>query len=196
MTLESSDIQDSEIMGMSRQETNDKGRIKFLATLPSGRELSSEFFDPGKKREALLAWLPAVRGAILSDDEETRLAAKKTAALAQQGADKPAAKPVVVDARGELLEKTPDPADYVKRMVDSSQRDVDWAQNGVDDYTTRLESAQKALHAWKTVEASLGASTSAESTKNRRDIPVSYSGSYDDNRRNRDAVQSEAGQCL
>lgn len=165
MALEAADIQDSAIMAMSKQETNDKGKMQFSASLPSGREIHSEFFDPGRKRDALLAWLPAVRSAILSDDEEARAQAKQNAALAQQAKDVPAARPLIVDARGERPEKAPNPADYVKRMVDGAQLEFDRCVAASNDAFIRLKDAEKALAVWKTIEQSIVSQETPECQK-------------------------------
>src|SRR5690348_1917385 len=80
MSEQDAHIQDAEILKISKQETNDAGnRIRFLATLPSGREIHSEWLDPGQRREAMKAWLGAVRAEIVADEEETRLKAKRGA---------------------------------------------------------------------------------------------------------------------
>lgn len=163
MALEAADIQDSAIMAMSRQETNDAGKLKFIASLPSGRELTSEFFDPGRKRDALLAWLPAVRSAILSDDEENRAQAKKNAALAQQTVA--AAGHVTKPAKlGSGETDRMEPLDYVKQQKGNAQYEVAHWSGMATVAVGNLERAKADLAKWTQIEQSIGGMTSAKGT--------------------------------
>lgn len=162
MALEAADIQDSTIMGMSKQETNDTGRMKFIAALPSGRELSSEFFDPGRKRDALLAWLPAVRSAILADDEEARAQAKRnaTAIPAIVASVQHIVKPQLGAGETDRM----DPLDYVKGRRQQAELDLQYWTGVAVGATGEMEAARAALTKWTQIEQSIGGMTSAKGT--------------------------------
>lgn len=166
MALEAADIQDSTIMGMSKQETNDTGRMKFIAALPSGRELSSEFFDPGRKRDALLAWLPAVRSAILADDEEARAQAKRnaTAIPAIVASVQHIVKPQLGAGETDRM----DPLDYVKGRRQQAELDLQYWTGVAVGATGEMEAARAALTKWTQIEQSIGGMVSAKSTEDCR----------------------------
>lgn len=76
-------IQDGDILKMTKQETNEAGnKIRFVAILPSGREVQTQFFDPGVKRGKLQAWLEGVRAELVRDEEEQRARSKRAASEA------------------------------------------------------------------------------------------------------------------
>lgn len=173
MALEAADIQDSAIMAMSKQETNDAGKMKFIAALPSGRELSSEFFYPGRKRDALLAWLPAVRSAILADDEEARAQARrKTLELppvAEQRARFIAAEgspglrvPAAQLGSGETDRM--EPLVYVQKQRQNAHDNLTYWTGVAVGATGEMEAARAALTKWSQIEQSIGGMTSAKGT--------------------------------
>lgn len=77
MALESSDLNDGSILQATRQIGGPNDTVKFSITLPSGREFTSEYFQNDRKREALHAWLPAVRQQVVGDSEEAENEAKR-----------------------------------------------------------------------------------------------------------------------
>lgn len=77
MSLEASDLNDGAILQATRQIGGANDTVKFVITLPSGREFSSEYFQNERKREALHSWLSAVRQQVVFESEEAEAAAKR-----------------------------------------------------------------------------------------------------------------------
>jgi hypothetical protein len=77
MALEGRDLNDGNILQATRQIGGPNDTVKFSITLPSGREFTSEYFQNDRKREALHAWLPAVRQQVVGDSEEAENEARR-----------------------------------------------------------------------------------------------------------------------
>lgn len=83
--IESSDLNDSDILEQTSQLNDGKGNIKFKITLPSGRELSSEWISPDHRRTAIHAWLEAVKAQAVADSEAEE--AERNARLRRKAAE-------------------------------------------------------------------------------------------------------------
>lgn len=68
--ISQSDYNDQEILDKSRMDVAPNGAVRFHYTLPSGRELCSEWVAEEKKKGAALIWCQAVRDAIVQDVTE------------------------------------------------------------------------------------------------------------------------------
>ena len=186
-------IQDNDILKMSRQETNDAGnRIRFVATLPSGRDLHSEWLDPGKRREAVQAWLGAVRAEIVADEEEARLQARKAALMARAQQDtarepQPTAPSVAIPAstsnqtaerlstpvaRG--LSSAPsapslstDPNVFVRQAVAEADKRVAYWRAEAAKAIAETQAAEADLKKWRAIAQSLGVPTDEASGADR-----------------------------
>jgi hypothetical protein len=176
-------IQDAEILKMSKQETNDAGnRIRFLATLPSGREIHSEWLDPGQRREAMKAWLAAVRAEIVRDEEEVHLKAKRarmeamadgsesldSAPPAEQASNAPIHRVVPSTTAGRSLPSVStvmsDPALFIKQAVAQAEQNVSYWRAEATKATAEWQAAEAALKKWRGIATSIGVSTSEELT--------------------------------
>lgn len=79
MALEASDISDSGILDNTKQYQNGNGQIQFKITLPSGREIESEWLNPEQKKKAMVAWLDVVKDQALQDSDTARQEARELA---------------------------------------------------------------------------------------------------------------------
>lgn len=175
-------IQDSDILEMTGQEVNKaKTHIRFVATLPSGRQLSSEWLDPGRKREAMLKWLEAVRANIAADEEEARLRAKRRAspidAPSVESPPSPAGSttPTPNTTSATPAGRTPpthnsvsssapcaDPSAYVRQeYVKAAAAEIYWKEQ-LERAAHEADLAHKSLNKWKTIAQSIGVVTSEE----------------------------------
>lgn len=78
--LDTSDMNDGDILANTTQVTC-KGGHQFKYILPDGHEIKSECVPQEKKKEALHAWVDAVKNAAVQRDRETR---QETAARARR----------------------------------------------------------------------------------------------------------------
>lgn len=82
MALESSDLNDGQILQQTRQITDERGNIQFNITLPSGRVLKSEFMRKDDARAGMRKWLDVVKEQAVADSNAERL---ERAAKARRG---------------------------------------------------------------------------------------------------------------
>lgn len=67
--IESSDLNDGDILQQTTQRNDGQGNIQFVITLPSGRVLTSEWISPDNRRQAVHAWLDVVKAQAVGDSE-------------------------------------------------------------------------------------------------------------------------------
>lgn len=176
-------IQDADILKMSIQEQHEsKPLIRFACELPSGRKLHSEWLDPGKRREAVQAWLGAVRSEIVADESEARLRAKAKAALAaaeqQESIHQPTvhsaappasssmpARPITTAERASssapsVPSLSTDPNVFVRQAVVAAEQAVAYWRAESAKAIAELQAAEAALKKWRAIALSLGVPTS------------------------------------
>ncbi len=73
MALESSDLNDGQILQQTKQRTDPKGNIQFVIKLPSGRDLTSEWIQKDNVRTAMKTWLEVVKEQAVADSNAERL---------------------------------------------------------------------------------------------------------------------------
>src|SRR5688572_15948742 len=73
MALESSDLNDGQILQQTRQITDERGHIQFAFKLPSGRDLKSEFMRKEDARTGIKKWLDVVKEQAIADSNAERL---------------------------------------------------------------------------------------------------------------------------
>lgn len=73
MALESSDLNDGQILQQTRQITDERGHIQFAFKLPSGRDLKSEFMRKEDARTGIKKWLEVVKEQAIADSNAERL---------------------------------------------------------------------------------------------------------------------------
>ncbi len=100
MALEGKDINDSAIIDQTQQLRNAQGKTQFKITLPSGRELESEWLSEDNVKKALWPWVDTVRNEMVADAEEQRAQARRLAA------SRPKA-PALVSVSGDALSVEP-----------------------------------------------------------------------------------------
>jgi hypothetical protein len=66
------DINDGDILSSTRQENGVNNSVRFHYTLPSGRDICSEWIGEEQRKQALMLWLDAVRGQIVEDVKATQ----------------------------------------------------------------------------------------------------------------------------
>jgi hypothetical protein len=82
VALEASDMNDSTILGATKQSVNEDGRKQLSVALPSGRLLTSEWMRPeNASGTVLVKWCDLVREQAVADAHETRLRAERDSAM-------------------------------------------------------------------------------------------------------------------
>lgn len=82
MALESSDLNDGQILQQTKQVEDARGSIQFSIVLPSGRTLKSEFMSRDNARAGMRKWLDVVKEQAIADSNAERL---ERAAKARRG---------------------------------------------------------------------------------------------------------------
>ena len=155
---EHSDINDSWILGSTTQETNDKGQVKYRINLPSGRPLESGWVAQDMAKNAVHAWLSAVRDQVSADaqaktDEAKEIYLRKKRDEAMN-ASSPVAQPSAEPARRSAVLSS-DPVEYAKQMVDLlTVEHKHWVESCLDS-TMKRRSCELNLLRWQTILESL-----------------------------------------
>lgn len=71
---------DGDIIGSTRQVTAPSGLTQFQITLPSGREVESEWLREDQLKKALLPWIETIKQELQADADEVRAKARRAAA--------------------------------------------------------------------------------------------------------------------
>ena len=78
--MEGRDLGDNQILGSTLQET-ENGKVRFKTTLPSGRELVSEYMNPDDATgKTVISWCEHVRQQVDVDSAEENAVKKREAA--------------------------------------------------------------------------------------------------------------------
>lgn len=152
MALELSDLNDGAILTSTRMVTNEQGHVQFSILLPSGRKIHSEWIPDDKKREALQAWLSAVKDAALADAEEEH-AKSRRAPLPEPSPAAPAETLTAIRASSTTTES--DPMAWAQSRAKLAAELVEDLKRTVDDLTVKLETARTDLLRWNVIVSSL-----------------------------------------
>lgn len=168
MTLEASDLNDGAILQSTRQVAGTNDTVKFIITLPSGREFSSEYFQNERKREALHGWLQAVRQQVVFESEESEAAARR-AFFEKQALEKRQQSELIVPVQSQPAEpprssgivdprvQELDALAHAKRMLASAAQRRGAAAAAHAAATTELGEAERNLSKWGRILAALEA---------------------------------------
>lgn len=169
--FEESDLNDSDILSNTRQNNGPNESMQFLFTLPSGRIINSEFVGPEDRKRALMAWIGAVRGEILSDLRETRRAKiaesmKNAPQIAFCATDIDPAelaelrpgKAIMVDNGGSMSQHiapavSDDPAEHAAKQVAQLEKEVLHWTDELGKARVSYDTAVKKLEKWKKIMA-------------------------------------------
>ena len=158
--VEASDISDMQLIDISQQETLDDGRIKFRATLPSGRVVESDAIIPENAVAARRLWLEALRGQWLADASDALEAAKEKAAKAARDmlaeelfAVSPPIPPVLSPQR---VATSADPVAYAMTMWQNAEQEAECDEREAAILAAKAKAAQRAARKWRKLWESLG----------------------------------------
>lgn len=73
--IQGSDINDGDIINLTRQETNDKGQVRFYYPMPDGTPLMSEWVQDEHVKAARRQWVEAVRQQLVASAQRATDAA-------------------------------------------------------------------------------------------------------------------------
>jgi len=144
--MEGRDMGDSDILQSTRVENNDRGQIQYRTTLPSGRELTSEFMNPDDaKGKVLISWCDHVRQQIDADNAE----AKAERDRGDIGIDT-----AEVERNVEVT-----PLQYVTKQRDLYQEQVNRLERSIRELQDERKTAREELEQWERVVDSLRGET-------------------------------------
>jgi len=150
-SVETADINDGDILNMSSTETADDGRVKFHATLPSGRQIESDWVMPDGLRKARMLWVDAVKEQIVLDAQAATQEARDRAMRAkrdiqsesvEQGASGPVSNAVNA---GHVVE---DPVQWAKSQWMAALLAADAAANELVIIRAKEKAAKAAASRW------------------------------------------------
>lgn len=149
--MEGRDMGDSDILQMTRVETNEKGLIQYRTTLPSGRDLTSEFMRPeDAKGKVMISWCDHVRQQIDVD------AAEKEAIRKRGTLDE------VEDVIAEAEPKTrpaESPLDILTARRDEARSAVDYIEQKIEALKQERTPLREELEQWEKAVESLRGET-------------------------------------
>lgn len=125
MALETSDLNDGQILQQTKQVTDARGSIQFSIQLPSGRLLTSEFMSKDNARAGMRKWLEVVKEQAVADSNAERLerAAKSRRASGKMDIERrPGDDQPLFRAGGARVDDT---KPYVPDYVDQSSPNTD-----------------------------------------------------------------------
>lgn len=156
MGLEAADLNDGAILGATRQERHDNGACRFHITLPSGRELHSEWIAQDNLKKAVFSWCEAVRAEAVADSDAANREAKE-AALQRRRSEQLAAPPAAVAGVHARTSAEPaaDPADFARSQLALLELEVAHWQMALSDAQDKLRGALKARDKWAAVVETL-----------------------------------------
>lgn len=174
MALESRDINDGSVIEATKIAQSQNGAVQFSITLPSGRELVSEWIAEDKRREARDIWIATVRNEMVADADQKREEARK-AATAQRlrqeatptntgalhtepayfGPTKQTAFTPDTPTSAGAISTSPD--DFIRQSLQQAQRDVAYWQGVASGAAAEWKKAQENLDKWTALASALGA---------------------------------------
>lgn len=197
--LEESQVNDRSILEATVIERQDhSGRIRFKTTLPSGRDLNSEWIQESDKTKAGILWAEAVRGQIVADSQEAAAKAKRV--LREVKAAQPVA-PRLLGVDGQALpsseSSTPaavpsrsptpamsgmphtvsaDPAVYVRTQHTLARQRLDELKEQLEQIKIEYADAKKAEAQWFGLMQAMGGVSGLEQDTNNQSRGIGVSG--------------------
>ncbi len=152
MAIEPSDMNDSQILQTTVQETGEDGKVRYKTVLPSGRDLVSEWMDPGQmKGKIVIKWCELVREQVGVDAAEERAAKKR------ETIDLPATKSSTQEV---TEEDTPQTAlDFATKSRDNALMEVEEAELTVETWKQKRKNARTEYENWSKIVDSLRGET-------------------------------------
>lgn len=131
--VEGRDWSDSQILGATIQQTDTEGKIRYRTSLPSGREIMSEWMRPGDlSGKAVIRWCEFVRQEIDSDS---------------RGPSSPQPAP----PKTALPEPENDAVEFAKRQRSALRAQVQELEVELARLTVAREKATHSLEQWERV---------------------------------------------
>lgn len=182
MSIEGRDINDGDIISSTEQLTDSNGNTKFKIVLPNGKPLESEWLNQDNVKKALIPWVEAVRGRMVDDAEEARLAVRRE--MLEQVSKRPSiVLPAGVDVNplpvaslpagyslptnvalsspnpGIVGSATSNPLGFVEASLVAAIRDKEYWQAQAATAAMKFVEAQNAVVKWTQISQAIGGNT-------------------------------------
>lgn len=198
---------DGEIIRATKQITNEHGLTQFRMTMPSGREIESEWLREEQLKKALLPWIATIRAELQSDADEVRAQARRVA-----DAQKASKAPVLVSPLGDALTAEPsvpvrtaattgtrpapsiptsvapssfslDPSEFISSSLARARQELDDAAEAARDALVRHKAAAENLDKWMKLAEAMTPNDSTKGDTQHASNSGSASGIASDSRR-------------
>lgn len=147
MDLEASDINDGTILNATKQSTDARGNVQFRVTLPSGREIHSEWIKSDQRKQAMMAWLEKVKEQITSDVQDLQRAKREKARAAQAANVTPVTNYIVQANNASAAE----PLAYAKGQYEFYASRVQTLTDNLGQTRLELDTAVSMKEQWQTI---------------------------------------------
>jgi hypothetical protein len=165
VTVESADLNDSDILTQTTQKTDGNSNVQFFYTLPSGRKINSEWVSPDNRKKALLSWVEVIRTSIVDDVKKTR---REKIEAAQAAAPKiviPSVAAGNVAPYNDVIPELPapvevtydDPLEHAQAQYKAAVKLHMQAAEELQFAETQLDAARKAMRRWHKIVTALEA---------------------------------------
>lgn len=158
--MEGRDLGDSQILGSTVQENKD-GKVRFKTTLPSGRDLVSEYMNPDDANgKIVIKWCEHVRAQIDVDNAE-EAAAKKREMVAPIASAEPTGTTSNEDSllAEDLVSGEPDPVAFAIEQRDAYEERVHILEERLTQMKVERKTMRQHYEQWQKVVETLRGET-------------------------------------
>lgn len=143
---EGRDLNDTEILAATTRPPNDKGQVQFRITLPSGREMKSEWMIAEESKKGVIPWLEYVR-------EQVDVDRANQEALKSREMDTTSVSTAEESSTKE--DSSQSPIDYVTQQRDTYRSVVERLEHELKATQNDLAEARDNLEDWQKIVDSL-----------------------------------------
>lgn len=140
--MEGRDLGDNQILQMTLQETGEGGTVRLKTTLPSGRDLVSEWMSPDDARKAVMPWCENVRQQVDADARETAARKKR---------DKDLSAAIEEEAKEEAVDEAVSPVAYAVHQRDMYIARAEVLEERLEATETELKKVREHLEQWNVI---------------------------------------------
>ena len=142
MALEGRDLGDSQILQQTVQESNEKGLVRMKTTLPSGRDLVSEWMNSDDAKKVVMSWCQNVRQQIDFDAQEAKAAKQREKDLADV---------VQEETKEQAVEEVTDPITYATHQRDMYIARAEVLEERLESTEIELKKVREHLEQWNVI---------------------------------------------
>jgi hypothetical protein len=170
--VEMSDLNDGDILALTREQVNPNGQFQFVYVGREGEEpITSDWISQEHKKKVLRSWVDGVKDAIIGRSQEkiraaneARLEERAKRIREEQFSDGPVEvdtpTPVVRKEAPRVVAPNADPVSYVEEQLAISRERLAAALRSQQDIIREVLNARRDFDKWKALAAALGSDDS------------------------------------